>query len=189
MSEHSAPGELGKHFLEDAMLEFRKSKRLSDGALAQTSDENIFKAIGAETNPIAVVMKHMSGNMRSRWTNFLTTDGEKPDRNRDDEFVINTWDTRVSLAAAWENGWRSVLESVGSLTPDDLSRTITIRGEPHTVVQAINRQMTHYAYHTGQIVFLARHFAGPQWKSLSIARGESRQHEVAKDGSTYLPRK
>jgi len=188
MTETGAAGDLGKHFLEDALLEFRKSKRLADGALAQTSDEDLFKAIDGETNPIAIVMKHMSGNMRSRWTNFLTTDGEKPDRNRDDEFVVNAWDTRESLAAAWENGWRCVLESVGALTPGDLARTITIRSEPHTVVQAINRQMTHYAYHTGQIVFLARHFAGARWRSLSIARGESRQHEVAKDGSRYLPR-
>jgi len=189
VSGRGAAGDLGGHFLEDALLEFRKSRRLAEGALAQTSDEDFFRAIDGETNPIAIVVKHMSGNMRSRWTNFLTTDGEKPDRNRDDEFVINAWDTRETLAAAWENGWRAVLEAVAALTPDDLARTVTIRGEPHTVMQAINRQMTHYAYHTGQIVFLARHFAGSRWKSLSIARGESRSHEVAKDGSRYLPPK
>ena len=178
-----------EHYLSDVLLQFRKTKQLADGALAQVSDADLFRALDEETNPIAIVMKHMSGNMRSRWTDFLTTDGEKPDRNRDGEFEITSWDTRESITAAWENGWRCVFEAIGALAPADLEKTITIRGEPHTVVQAIDRQLTHYSYHVGQMVLLARHFAGGRWRSLSIPRGRSRDFEVAKDGSTYLPGK
>jgi hypothetical protein len=176
-----------EHWLADVLLQFRKTKQLADGALAQVSDADLFRALDAETNPIAIVMKHMSGNMRSRWTDFLTTDGEKPDRNRDGEFEIASWDTRESIMAAWENGWRCVFEAIGALTPADLEKTVAIRDEPHTVVQAIDRQLTHYSYHVGQIVLLARHFAGERWRSLSIPRGRSRDFEVAKNGSTYLP--
>jgi hypothetical protein len=129
-------------------------------------------------------MKHMAGNMRSRWTDFLTSDGEKPDRNRDGEFELVADDSAQAVKAAWEAGWALVLETVASLTPADLDRTIHIRGEAHTVMQAITRQMTHYAGHTGQIVLLAKHFAGPRWRSLSIPRGQSKNFHPSADGPT-----
>ena len=132
-------------------------------------------------------MKHVSGNMHSRWTAFLTSDGEKPDRNRDSEFVLEPGDTRASILARWEGGWRLLFEALGRLTGADLGRPVTIRGERHTVLEAINRQLTHYAYHVGQIVFVAKHFAGPAWQSLSIPRGQSREVEVSKDGTPYRP--
>jgi hypothetical protein len=132
-------------------------------------------------------MKHISGNMRSRWTNFLTTDGEKPDRDRDSEFEQSDADTREAVLTRWESGWRLLFEALDPLTEDDLQKTVTIRGEPHTVLQAINRQLTHYASHVGQIVFLAKHLAGPRWQSLSIPRGKSRQFDVTKEGTPYRP--
>ncbi len=132
-------------------------------------------------------MKHVSGNMRSRWTAFLTADGEKPDRNRDSEFVLEPGDTKATILGRWEAGWRLVFEAITPLTTADLGRRVTIRGEPHTVLEAINRQLTHYASHVGQIVLLAKHFAGPAWQSLSIPRGKSREVEVSKDGTPYRP--
>ena len=164
---------LDKHYLEDAILNFRGYKKLAEGALAQTSDEEFFCALDEESNSIAVIIKHMVGNMRSRWTDFLTTDGEKPDRNRDMEFVIQSDASRDELMIEWEKGWNCVFSAVESLQPEDLMRTVLIRGEQHTVVNAINRQMTHYGYHIGQIVFLAKHFKSTGWKSLSIPRNRS----------------
>lgn len=164
---------LDKHYLEDAILNFRGYKKLAEGALAQTSDEEFFCALDEESNSIAVIIKHMAGNMLSRWTDFLTTDGEKPDRNRDLEFVIKSDASRAELMIEWEKGWNCVFSAVESLQPEDLMRTILIRGEKHTVVKAINRQMTHYGYHIGQIVFLAKHFRSAGWKSLSIPRNRS----------------
>jgi len=174
-----------KHFLEDAVLQLRKYKGLADGALAQVADADLFRSVDAESNSIAIVMKHVAGNMKSRWTDFLTTDGEKPDRDRDAEFEAETGDTRASVAARWEEGWRLLFSATEGLSPSDLSRTVAIRGEPHTVLQAIQRQLTHYAYHVGQNVFLARHFAGPRWRSLSIPKGRSKDFEVARNGLPY----
>jgi hypothetical protein len=164
---------LAKHYLEDAILNFRGYKKLAEGAFEQVTDEEFFRALDKEANSIAVLVKHMVGNMLSRWTDFLTTDGEKPDRNRDMEFIIMDDTTRDELLAAWQKGWDCVFGAVESLGPEDLLKTVLIRGEEHTVVKAINRQLTHYAYHVGQIVFLAKHFRSLQWKSLSIPRNRS----------------
>ena len=164
---------LAEHFLEDTLANFRAYKKLAEGAFAQVSDDEFFRALDEEANSIAVIIKHMSGNMISRWTDFLYSDGEKPDRNRDLEFVITPETTRDEMMAQWEKGWKSVFDAVESLEPEDLMKTVLIRGEEHTVVKAINRQLTHYAYHTGQIVFLAKHFKSSAWRSLSIPRNRS----------------
>ena len=163
---------LAEHYLEDAAKVFRGQKKLADGAIAQVSDEEFFRTIDAESNSIAVIMKHMAGNMRSRWTDFLTTDGEKPGRHRDTEFLVEGED-RAAVLERWEAGWRTVFDTLESLKPEDIQRTVTIRGEPHTVVEAVNRQLSHYGQHTGQIVFLAKHLRSSEWKTLSIARGRS----------------
>lgn len=178
---------IGEHYLEDAFLQLRKLKDLAERATAQVADEDFFALLDAEANSIALVMKHMAGNMRSRWTDFLSTDGEKPDRDRDTEFERAETDSRAALEARWQESWRITLEAIGALRPEDLERTVTIRGEPHTVLQAINRQLTHYAYHVGQIVLLAKHRAGERWQSLSIPRGKSKEYEVAREGKTYRP--
>ncbi len=162
-------------YLEDVLLQFRKLKSLADNAVAQISEKEIVTALDEEDNSIAVIMKHMSGNMRSRWTDFLTSDGEKPDRNRDREFEIEDSETGESISQRWEAGWNRLLDTLQSLTPGDLSRTILIRSEPHSVVQAINRQLTHSAYHVGQLVFLARHFKSRDWQWLSVPRGKSEE--------------
>ncbi|MDX6270763.1 MAG: hypothetical protein QOD28_1986 [Acidobacteriota bacterium] len=164
---------LAAHFLEDALAVFRKYRKLGEGAMAQLDDEQFFAAIDAEANSVAVIVKHLAGNMRSRWTDFLTADGEKPDRDRDAEFRLEPGTTRAGVTGWWDAGWQCVFEAVEPLQPEDLARTVTIRGEPHTVVKAINRQLTHYAYHVGQIVFLAKHLKAENWQSLSIARGDS----------------
>jgi len=173
---------LGRQYLDDALARFREAKSLGDRAMAQVSDEDFFLVLDAEANSIALIVKHMTGNMRSRWTDFLTSDGEKPDRQRDTEFETAGDDTRDALMARWEREWTLVLETVGALEPDDLLRTVLIRAEAHTVVGAINRQLTHYAYHTGQIVFLAKHFASAEWKSLSVARGRTAAYNAEKMG-------
>jgi hypothetical protein len=172
-------------FLEDVVLQFRKYKRLADRAVAQVRAPDLFREIDPGSNSIAVVMKHIAGNMRSRWTDFLISDGEKPDRDRDAEFELGAADTRDALLERWEEGWRLLFGALAALAPPDLLRTVAIRREPHTVMQAINRQLTHYAYHVGQIVFLARHFAGKEWVSLSIPKGQSRSFDVAKSGEPY----
>jgi Protein of unknown function (DUF1572) len=164
---------LAKHYLEDAILNFRGYKKLAEKAFAQTTDEEFFRVLDEEANSIAVIIKHMVGNMLSRWTDFLTTDGEKPDRNRDMEFVITPETTRDEMITQWEKGWNCVFGAIESLQPEDLMKTVLIRGEAHTVVKAINRQMTHYGYHIGQIVFLAKHFKSTGWQSLSIPRNRS----------------
>jgi len=160
-------------YLENATHEFEKLKALADKAIAQISTEDLFALLGEESNSIAIIMKHIAGNMRSRWMDFLTTDGEKSDRHRDSEFEIDEADTRESLLMRWEAGWRYLFEALEPLTEAHLGRTVLIRNEPHSVMQAINRQLAHYAYHVGQIVFLARHYAGGNWRSLSIPRGKS----------------
>jgi hypothetical protein len=165
-----------QEFLQDAVRQFHGQKKLVERSIAQIPEDALFRKIDPESNSIAIVMKHMSGNQRSRWTDFLTSDGEKPDRHRDLEFEIETGETRQRLLELWEDGWRRVFAAVEPLTAEDLDRSVTIRGEPHTVLRAINRQLTHYAYHAGQIVFLAKHFAGPAWKSLSIPKGQSESY-------------
>ncbi len=171
-------------YLEDALRQLRKYKQLADRAIAQISDEQLFIALDGESNSIAIVMKHMAGNMRSRWTDFLTTDGEKPDRHRDTEFE-RRGETAADLRQSWEAGWELTMGAIAALGWRDLEREITIRGEPHGVVAAVNRQLTHYAYHVGQIVLLAHHFAGPDWQWLSIPPGKSGEFEVSKEGDLY----
>ena len=150
-------------------------KRLGDRAIAQLSADHFFASPREGDNSVGVIVKHVSGNLISRWTDFLTSDGEKPGRRRDTEFIIRSEDSQERLLIRWEEGWAALFKALGPLRSSDLDRTVTIRGEPLTVLQAINRQLTHYAYHVGQIVFLAKHFAGPAWKSLSIPIGESDQ--------------
>jgi len=159
-------------FLKDAIAVFHQYKRLAERAMEQVTDAQLFISLDAEANSIAIIVKHMTGNMRSRWTDFLTTDGEKPDRNRDNEFV-DPPATRQALLADWEDGWARVLAALDSLTEADLGRTVTIRGEAHSVMQAINRQLAHYPHHVGQIVLLAKHFACDRWQSLSVPRNRS----------------
>lgn len=168
-----------QHYLDDALRQLRKLKTQADQALAQTSDDDLFATLDPDSNSIAVIMKHVAGNMRSRWTDFLTSDGEKPDRDRDGEFDLDPSLTRDDLMRRWEAGWGAVFAALEPLAPADLARTITIRGEPHTVLQAILRQTRHYAYHVGQIVQLARHYRGDGWQTLSIARGKSREYRDA----------
>jgi len=162
-----------QHYLADAIKTFRDYKTLAERAFGQISDEDFFRTLDKESNSIAVNMKHMAGNMISRWTDFLTTDGEKPERDRDMEFEMLPGTTRADLLAYWEKGWKCVFDAVEPLQPDDLLRTIRIRGQDHTVIQAINRQLAHYAYHVGQIVFLAKHFKSSEWQSLSVPRNKS----------------
>ena len=147
-------------------------KKMAEGAMAQVTDDQLFAALDPEMNSIALIVKHMAGNMRSRWTDFLTTDGEKPDRHSDTEFE-NPPSTRVAILEAWERGWALVFEALEPLSDADLARTVTIRGEPHSVMQAINRQIAHYAMHIGQIIFLAKHLQASNWQSLSVPRGQS----------------
>jgi hypothetical protein len=164
---------LGEHYLEDALYTFRYYKQLAERALAQISDEDFFRTIDDESNSIAVNIKHMAGNMLSRWTDFLTTDGEKPERNRDMEFVMLPETTREEMLAYWDTGWKVTFDAIEPLNESDLMRTVTIRGQVHTVVQAIDRQMAHYAYHVGQIVYLAKHFKSSEWHSLSVPKNKS----------------
>ena len=162
-------------FLDEAFRNFRGTKRLAEGALTQLREEEFFKTLDAEANSVAIIVKHLAGNMRSRFTDFLSSDGEKPDRNRDQEFMIDQSTTRDDVMRWWEAGWKNVFEALAQLKPEDVRRTVTIRGEPHTVLQAVTRQLAHYAYHTGQIVFLAKHFRSSEWKTLSIPRGKSNE--------------
>jgi len=159
-------------YLADSRAQFRSFKAMGERAMAQVTDDQLQVALDPESNSIAVIVKHLAGNMRSRWTDFLTSDGEKPDRNRDTEFEAPPA-TRAALMELWESGWRSVFSALEPLTDADLSRTVYIRNEPHSVMQAINRQIAHYACHVGQIVFLAKHLASSKWTSLSIPRGKS----------------
>ena len=159
-------------YLEDSIALFRYYKKMAEGAIEQVTDEQLFATLDEEMNSIAIIVKHMTGNMRSRWTDFLTSDGEKPDRNRDTEFAEPP-STRADLMQSWNDAWEKVFEALTPLSDADLGRTITIRGEPHSVMQGINRQIAHYAYHCGQIVFLAKHFKASEWKSLSVPRNKS----------------
>lgn len=171
-------------YSETLVRELRRLKELADRALDQADDEAFFATLAEGDNSIAILVKHMAGNMRSRWTDFITSDGEKPDRDRDGEFVIEPGDSRETLLERWELGWDLLFEAISPLTAADLARTVTIRGEPFTVTQALHRQLSHYAAHVGQIVLLAKHHAGERWATLSIARGRSR--ELDEKRSKYL---
>jgi hypothetical protein len=166
------------HYLEEARRQLRGHKRMGEGAMNQLRDEDFFVTLDPEANSVAVLVKHMAGNMRSRFTDFLTGDGEKPGRFRDREFEITPATTRGEVMSWWEEGWTCVFEAIDPLKPEDVMRTVTIRGEPHTVLQAINRQIAHYAQHIGQIVFLAKHVRSSEWKTLSIPRGKSEEYKA-----------
>jgi len=167
--------DLATHYIEEARRQMRGQKHMGEGAMAQLREEDFFVTLDPEANSIAILVKHLAGNMRSRFTDFLTSDGEKPDRFRDREFEVNTALTRADVLRWWEEGWAIVLGAIDALKPEDIMHTVTIRGEPHTVLQAINRQIAHYAAHVGQIVFLAKHLRSNEWKSLTIPRGKSEE--------------
>jgi RimJ/RimL family protein N-acetyltransferase len=166
---------LAQHYLENVIAEFRSLKKMGDRAMEQLDDEQFFVTLDAESNSVAVLVKHLAGNMRSRWVDFLTSDGEKPDRHRDQEFIIDANTKRDQVIEWWERGWRYVFDAIEALRPEDVMRNVTIRHEPHTVVQAIIRIFGHYATHVGQIVFLAKHLKSVEWKTLSVPRGQSEQ--------------
>jgi Protein of unknown function (DUF1572) len=176
-SEDNSPASL---YLADVVDQFRQLKSLGDRALAQVRDEDLFAALDPESNSLAVLIQHMAGNMRSRWTDFLHSDGEKPDRDRDSEFEATSDTTREALLDRWEEGWRCLFQALTALHEEDLAMTVLIRAEPHSVIKAVNRQLTHYGYHIGQIVFLAKHFASETWQTLSVPRGGTRQFNAKK---------
>jgi hypothetical protein len=169
---------IAEHYLSEARRQMRGQKRHAEGAMAQLDDKQFFTAIDAEANSVAILVRHIAGNARSRFTDFLTTDGEKPDRYRDHEFELPVAATRSDVMREWEDGWARVFATLDSLQPDDVMRMVTVRGEPHTSLQAINRQIAHYAMHVGQIVFLAKHLRSSEWKTLSIARGKSEDYKT-----------
>jgi hypothetical protein len=164
--------DIGKAVLDATLTSFRANKGWADRAIAQLSDEKLHVALDPNTNCVAVIMKHVAGNLLSRWTDFLTSDGEKPWRNRDDEFV-DTLASRDALLAYWESGWQRLFDTLAALSPDDLGETVTIRGEPHSVPTAIQRSLAHCGYHVGQIILVARILAGDQWTTITIPRGGS----------------
>jgi hypothetical protein len=172
---------LAAAYLDATIDAFQSNKKLADKAVAQLADEQLRTALDPNTNSIAVIMKHVAGNLMSRWTSFLTTDGEKPGRNRDDEFV-DTFQSRQEILDCWERGWSCVLNAIRQLRPEDLEKTVVIRGEPHSVPLAIQRSLGHTCYHVGQIVQIARVLAGSEWTTLTIARGQSQQFNQANWG-------
>ena len=163
------------HFLDEIRRQLRGHKRLAEGAIAQVTDQQLLVTLDPESNSLAILIKHLAGNMRSRFTDFLTTDGEKPDRHRDHEFELSGNTTREELLRWWEQGWTCVFKTLDTLKPEDLMRTVLIRQEPHTVLQALNRALAHYAFHIGQIVFLAKHLGSHNWQTLSVPRGKSEE--------------
>jgi hypothetical protein len=175
-------------YLADMRTQFAKLRSTAERAMVQVGDHAFARMLDTEVNSIAVTVKHVAGNLRSRCTNFLNSDGEKPDRDRDDEFVLHPHDTRARLLNDWAIGWDLLAVTVEALTPDDLQRTIYIRAEPHTVGQALNRHLGHLAYHVGQIVLLAKHWAGSDWQTLTIPRGHSKAFNQAKQGQLSAPR-
>lgn len=164
---------LSAHYLEEIRRQFHGYKRLADGALAQISEEEFFRELDPESNSIAIVVKHMAGNMRSRFTDFLTSDGEKPDRNRDQEFEIGPDADRKAFLKSWEQGWKALSDTIDALKPEDLERTVMIRSEAHSVLQALNRALAHLAMHVGQIIYLAKYFRSDKWATLSVPRGKT----------------
>jgi hypothetical protein len=159
---------IGAAFLEDVIREFANQRSLAERAAAQLTDQDFFRTTSDEANSVAIIMKHVGGNLRSRWTDFLTTDGEKPDRNRDGEFEIS--DTRESIMKTWADGFDTLNRTLSSLNARDMLETVTIRGEPHTVIRAMNRNLAHTAHHAGQIVLLAKQWRGAEWQTLSIPK-------------------
>jgi hypothetical protein len=178
--------EVSKHYLEEARRQMRGHRRMGENAMEQLRDEEFFVTLDPEANSVAVLVKHLAGNLRSRFTGFLTSDGEKPERFRDGEFELTAGTTRADVMKWWEEGWACVFAAIDPLQPEDVMRTVTIRGEPHTVLQAINRQIAHYAQHIGQIVFLAKHLRSSEWKTLSIPRGKSEEYKKVPP-KTYKP--
>ena len=168
--------QLATTYLNDIRMRLEKLRSTAEAAIGQCSDASFTASPDAETNSIALTVKHIAGNLHSRFTDFMVSDGEKPDRHRDDEFILMPRDTREALMHRWAESWDLMLRAVTALTPDDLERTLTIRGEPHTVVAALNRNLVHLAYHVGQIVQLAKHYAGPEWRTLTIPRGASESY-------------
>ncbi len=157
-------------YLEDVRVQFQKMKKLAEDAIAQVSDDELVRTLDAESNSLAIIMRHQAGNLRSRFTDFLTTDGEKPDRNRDGEFEFDRNPGRAAIIADWERGWARLFSTLDALGPDDLLRDVYVRGERLSVVQALDRQMIHHSYHVGQLVFLAKHLRSTGWKTLSIPK-------------------
>ena len=176
--------DLATHYLEEARRQLRGHKRMGEGAMAQLRDADFFVTLDPESNSVAILVKHLAGNMRSRFTDFLITDGEKADRFRDREFEGTGATTRADVMQWWEEGWACVLGAIEALKPEDVMRTVTIRNEPHTVLQAINRQIAHYAAHIGQIVFLAKHLRSSEWKTLTIPRGKSEEFKTVAPKTT-----
>jgi len=160
-------------YLDEIRRQMRGYKRMGEGAITQLQGDEMFRALDADGNSVAVLVKHIAGNARSRFADFLISDGEKPDRHRDQEFELSSATTPEEVMRWWEQGWEHVFSAIASLKPEDVERVVTIRGEPHTVLQALNRALAHYAAHVGQIVFLAKHLRGAEWKTLSIPRGKS----------------
>jgi hypothetical protein len=177
--------ELAQAYIRDIIFSFRKQKDQAEQAFRQVvSDQDFFKKPAEHSNSIAIIIKHIAGNLASRWTEFLTTDGDKPWRDRDGEFEIGPQDTRPHLVAAWEAGWATLFQTLDGLTIDDLTKTVTIRGEPHMVLQAIHRSLTHTAYHTGQIIYLSRMLTKDGWNWITIPPGESARFKAK--GGQYL---
>jgi Protein of unknown function (DUF1572) len=167
------------HYLSDAVRQFHSLKSLAEGALAQLDDHALFIALDEEANSIAVLLKHMAGSMHTRWAGFPATAEDTQGRDRDSEFTADEGDTKEVLIERWEAGWRCLFTALERLAPEDMAKTVTIRGKPLSVIEATNRQLTHYAYHVGQIVFLAKHFRSGAWRSLSIPRGKSDEFAAA----------
>jgi hypothetical protein len=168
------------HYLEEMKRQFRGHKRMGEVAMAQLEDLDFFVTLDPESNSVAALVKHIAGNARSRFTDFLTTDGEKPDRFRDQEFEVSEKTTREDVMRWWEQAWSHVFSALDSVGPEDVQRTVTIRQEPHTIMQLLNRALAHYAQHIGQIVFLAKHLRSAQWQTLSIPRGKSEDYKVVR---------
>ena len=166
-----------ENYLSDAIASFRNYKKLAERAMEQVSDEEFFRQIDEESNSIAIIVKHIAGNLKSRWTDFLSSDGEKDFRDRDSEFIVEG-DTRESLMEFWDESWQILFDSLEPLKAEDFEKTITIRQQSHTICEAINRQLTHYAYHIGQITFLTKHFRASDWNSLSVPKNKSLEFNV-----------
>lgn len=176
---------MSESYVQLLTREFKRLQSLAESAMSQLSDEQFFATLAPGDNSVAVIVKHVGGNLVSRWTDFLTTDGEKPGRDRDTEFRICTSDTRQQLLQVWARGWAALFQALAPLVDSDMQRVITIRGEPLTVLQAVNRQLTHYAYHVGPIVYVAKHHSGASWRSLSIPPGRSA--EFNRNPERYVP--
>lgn len=176
-------------YAEEAFRSFRGYKRMADGTFAQLDDRGFFYLPDPESNSVAILVKHIAGNLRSRWTDFLTADGEKPDRDRDQEFVLTPADTREELMRRWEASFETVFSTLKALQPEDFNKTVYIRNEPHSIIQAINRSLNHMAGHISQIIFLGKLVRGSEWNTLSIPRGKSAEYNAMKpnDRKTKAP--